>query len=357
MIPTMFHGFFQLIRFAFNFGAPKKETKHFNEICRQLEVLQLDFSNAEAVSDACVYLADPHKLPGPTKDSSDNASKIESNADNEKPQFHYKRSDEKNQSSKQYQVNDMSISSGSNFEETLLNHFQHTPKPKSKEKLEKSYNSSIDFASSLKYRHMNGTIPRLSALTETSKSHTSAGEENLSLRNVTETVSTSNIRNTSAGEENFSLRNVTETVSIGNSKSPSGEGKNQRIINNHFDESSSPVQHFCCTSLVASTPLCVKPGSESRHRMTMMNSAVKTKVRKVEQQILLNLSTGSNDSMNTVDSKDETPKREQGAIAKHIARIRTANSTLNSSKKTFNNTSRYYSMRTSFGSNSSTSFS
>lgn len=90
----------------------------------------------------------------------------------------------------------------------------------------------------------------------------------------------------------------------------------------------------------------------------MMNSALQNKVRQSKRQILLNCSTDSTNSINTVSSRDGTPNREQGAIAKHIARIRASNSKFNTSKKTsLDNSSQYYSMRTSFGSNSSTSIS
>lgn len=90
-----------------------------------------------------------------------------------------------------------------------------------------------------------------------------------------------------------------------------------------------------------------------------MNNAVKTKVRQSKHRVVLNLSRDSVDSMNAASFIDETRRREEGAIAKHIARIRTSSSRLNSNKEaspSLNNTSHYYSMRTSFGSNGSTSF-
>ncbi|VDK87017.1 unnamed protein product [Litomosoides sigmodontis] len=317
-VQTLLYGFFQLIRFALSFGITKKRTQNFDEICHQFEVLQLEFFNAEAVSDACVYLADPHKLPGPAKDSSDSASRNESNTDDGIPSFQYERTNEQGQLGMQYKVHDMSLSSNSDFEKTLLNHFQCTSKFKSAEKSD----SSIDFASPLKRRRVNDTTSLLTASTENSKFHTGKGK--------------------------LSMRNVTKTVSIGCEKSVSGEGRKRRIITDHFDKCSSPVRHFCNASLVASTPLPSKPDNESR--LAMMNSAAKTKVRQ-SKQIVHNLSADSTGSTNSV-------KREQDAIAKHIARIRTFNPKLNSSSKvSFNDTSRYYSMRTSFGSNSSTCFS
>uniref|UniRef100_A0A0R3RHW4 Probable arginine--tRNA ligase, cytoplasmic n=1 Tax=Elaeophora elaphi TaxID=1147741 RepID=A0A0R3RHW4_9BILA len=307
--------------------------KDLDEICRQFGMLQLDLSDADALSTACIYLADPHKLPGPAKDDSDNATKANDSA----TVFHYERTNEQNGLSKQYQVNDMSISDcDSDFEETLRHHFQYVPRPKADKEVEKNDDSSIDFASSLKQKDVNGTISVLVALTESSRSHISPRKRN------------------------FSLQNATETVSTSNSKSPSSEGKKRRRTNYHFDETNSPVQQFCSTSIVASTPLSTKLDSERRTRLTLINSAVRTKVRQSKQRTLLNLSTNNTDPMNTVNSKDETTRREQGAIAKHIARIRTSSSRLNSSKEaflSFNDTSRYYSMRTSFSSNGSASFS
>lgn len=199
-----------------------------SEICRQFEVLQLEFFNEEAVSDACVYLIDPHNLPRPAKDSSGSAIRSESNTDDGIRNFQYEKTNEQDQLGMQYKVNDMSISSDSDFEETLLNHFQCTSKFKSDD-------SSTDFASPSKRRRMNHTISTLTASAGNSKFHTDSREGK------------------------FSLQNVTEIVSTSSSKSLSGEGRKRRITTDHLDECSSPVRHFCSASLVASTPLSTQP--------------------------------------------------------------------------------------------------
>lgn len=90
----------------------------------------------------------------------------------------------------------------------------------------------------------------------------------------------------------------------------------------------------------------------------MADGNIRRKVHELKQRDHLNLSEDSNESMST-SINDETMRREQSAIAKHIARIRTSNSKLGLSKEAltpFNN-SRYYSMNTSFGSNGNGSFS
>lgn len=208
-----------------------------SEICQQLEVLQLDFSNAEAVSTACVYLVDPHKLPGSAKDAADNANGRESNADDGIPQhcFHYKRTSEQDQSDENYQVDDMSISSDSDFEETLQNHFQYTPGPKSGEKSDKNDDSFTDFVPSLKQQYVNDIISVSVAFTESFKSNTSFSRK-----------------------ENPSLQNVTENISISSSRSPNSKRRKRRKTNNRFN-GSSPVEQFSNSSLISSTPLSTKP--------------------------------------------------------------------------------------------------
>ncbi|KAK6100793.1 hypothetical protein QQG55_2095 [Brugia pahangi] len=258
MIPTFFRSFFQLIRLALNLGTSTKETSNIDEIYRQLEMLQLDFSNTEAVSTACIYLADPHKLPVPARNANDNPSRRESDAENEISQHYF---------------------------------------------------------------HCEGTNDELDQLSK-------------------------------------NLQNITENINISNSKSPNTGESKQRIFNDHLDES-SPVEQFRNTSLVASTPLSTKSNNGYRRQMVMIKSAVRTKVDELKQRTILNLSVYSNDSMNTTNSRDETKKREQCAIAKHIARIRKSSAKLGSSKEalpSFNNT-RYHSMCASFGSSGSTSFS
>ncbi|VDK80033.1 unnamed protein product [Onchocerca ochengi] len=292
-----------------------------------MEMLQIDLSNAEAVSAACVYLADPHKLPIPTKNANANVSRKESNVNVEIPQ-HYlgdEKIKDQNQPREQYQVDDMSISSDSDFEETLQNHFQYTPKSKSDEKIQKNDGSSIVFTSPV-------------AFTENSKSNASF-----------------------SGKENFNL-NVTGNISVNSNRILNSKVRKQRITNGHFD-ATSPVEQFCKNSLIASTPVSTKPDNAPQRRLAMVNSAIRTKMCQSEQRTLLNLSVSSTESMNTSSSlspKDEARKREQEAIAKHIARIRTSTSRIVSSNETspmVDNTSRYYSMRTSFGSNDSSSFS
>ncbi|EJW87749.1 hypothetical protein WUBG_01338 [Wuchereria bancrofti] len=294
----------------------------------------LIFSNTEAVPTAYIYLADPHKLPVPAKNANDNPNRGESDAENEILQhyFHCERSNELDQLSEKYEIHDMSISS--DFEETLQNHFRYTPTPKSEVKSEENNDSSIDF-SSLKQQNMDDGVSLSFAFTENSKSNISSFREG-----------------------NFSLQNITENVNISNNKSPNSEERKQRIFDDHFDEN-SPVEQFRNTSLVASTPLSTKSNNGYRRQMVMMKSAVRTKVDELKQRTMLNLSVYSNDSMNTTSSKDEATMREQCAIAKHIARIRTSSTRLGSSKEalpSFNNT-RYHSMCTSFGSNGSASFS
>uniref|UniRef100_A0A1I8E9E9 Uncharacterized protein n=1 Tax=Wuchereria bancrofti TaxID=6293 RepID=A0A1I8E9E9_WUCBA len=344
MIPTFFRGFFQLIRLALNFDTPIKETSKIDE----------------AVPTAYIYLADPHKLPVPAKNANDNPNRGESDAENEILQhyfhcersneldqlsekesdaeneilqhyFHCERSNELDQLSEKYEIHDMSISS--DFEETLQNHFRYTPTPKSEVKSEENNDSSIDF-SSLKQQNMDDGVSLSFAFTENSKSNISSFREG-----------------------NFSLQNITENVNISHNKSPNSEERKQRIFDDHFDEN-SPVEQFRNTSLVASTPLSTKSNNGYRRQMVMMKSAVRTKVDELKQRTMLNLSVYSNDSMNTTSSKDEATMREQCAIAKHIARIRTSSTRLGSSKEalpSFNNT-RYHSMCTSFGSNGSASF-
>ncbi|VDP23044.1 unnamed protein product [Onchocerca flexuosa] len=294
-----------------------------------MEMLQIDLSNAEAVSAACVYLADPHKLPIPTKDANANVSEEESNMNNEISQHNLddEKINEQNQLCEQYQMDDMSISSDSDFEETLQNHFQYTPKKsKSDEKIQKNDSSSIVFTSPVAFN------------TENPKSNASFSEK-----------------------ENFSP-NVTGNINVNSNRILNSEGRKRRITNSHFD-ASSPVEQFCESSLVASTPMSVKPDNARQRRLAMVNSAIRTKMNQSKQRTLLNLSVSSTDSMNTsspLSPKDEARKREQGAIAKHIARIRTSTSRIGSSNETsplVNSTSRYYSMRTSFGSNDSSNFS
>ncbi|MCP9258555.1 hypothetical protein DINM_001345 [Dirofilaria immitis] len=115
------------------------------------------------------------------------------------------KTNEQNHLADQYQVNDMSISSDSYFEETLQNHFQYTPKSKSDGKIQKNDSNSIVFTSSVTF-HKNFK--------------SSAG---------------------SSREGNFSL-NITRNVDVNNGKNPNN-GK-RRLNNDHFDPS-SPVVQFC----------------------------------------------------------------------------------------------------------------
>lgn len=214
-------------------------------------MLQLDSSNPELVSDACIYLADPHKLPRPTKDGSENASKRESNVDdgsenaskeeshmnNGISHFHYETSNDQDQLSKQCQMSDMSDSSDSELEQAFLDHFRYGRRFKSDKEIEKNDGSCTDFTSSMKQRHMDDEFAMLLALNKRLKFHGSPLEGN------------------------FNLQNITETVSISNGKNPSDEDRKQQVNNNVLDKNDNPVQHFCTAPLIASTPLSKKPDS------------------------------------------------------------------------------------------------
>uniref|UniRef100_A0A915PUB1 Uncharacterized protein n=1 Tax=Setaria digitata TaxID=48799 RepID=A0A915PUB1_9BILA len=340
MIPALFYSLYELIRFVFSFGAPTKERTSADEISLHLDVLQLDISSVEAVSNACVYLADPHKLPRPVRDADTFISREESYQDFGKISQHnlyYERTSEQQQQiNEQCEMEDMSISSDSDFEETLRNHFENTPKPKFDEEVQK--NGGSDFVYLLEQQRLNNINSLSVASTESCRSSANFSRK-----------------------RNLDLRNSTGSLGANSSGGRNSEQRKRRISSGHFDEN-TPVQQFCRNSVVASTPLSTKPNNKHSRRLPVMNSAIRNKLRQSRQRTLLDLSVNSvdsaADSINSSTSKDEASRREQGAIVKHIARIRRSTSKLSYDKEAqlTCDSSRYYSMRTSFDSSDNISF-
>lgn len=200
-------------------------------------MLQLDFSNAKLKCNACVYLVDPHKLLGHAKGANNNVSKRESNEVSEIPLhcFHYQKTNERDKISEQYEVDEMSISSDSDFEGTLQNHFQYTPTLKIGQNFTDD-GSSTGLTSSVKERHVNGAASVSIAFPASFKP------------------------NTFSGERNFSPRNDFKNSGINNNKNSNVKGRKRRMTSNPFNES-SPVERFCSKPFVASTPLSTIPQS------------------------------------------------------------------------------------------------
>ncbi|VDN07902.1 unnamed protein product [Thelazia callipaeda] len=305
--------------------------KDVDEIYRKLNALCLNSSDTEEQQSVTIYLLDPHVLPQPRKKVSADAENLHvgeillNNAVDEGVAAKEENCDRRNLSilTDQYPEDDMSIaSSASDFEETLWDHFQNTPKSNT------DWKSETDSTISSCFSPMNG-------FTAHSKLSDSPHDTCLHTSSLKKT-------NNKIPKLPGSKKKVESYV----------EGRKRRIDLNEINNSSY-YEQFGTGSFVSSTPLNSNPNNERSNRLSMINSAVRTKVLHSKRVLrTLNRSVDSAEAEKAKFLKEEAKKREQGAIEKHIVRIRTSNSKFGIKKEVspslIDNDSRYYSMRSSF---------